>query len=46
MSKWTRVKAAALAATTVVAAFQFFNCVGRLGAQRLYELIAIGNLFD
>lgn len=47
MSKWTKVKAAMLAATTVVAALQFGGCLGGIfNLNRIYELVAIGSIFD
>jgi hypothetical protein len=46
MSKWTRVKAAMLAATVVVAAFQFGSCLGNLSMNRIMQLVAIGSIFD
>jgi len=47
MSKWTKVKAAMLAATTVVAALQFGGCLGSaISYQRIIELVAIGSIFD
>jgi hypothetical protein len=47
MSKWTKVKAAMLAATTVVAALQFGGCLsGVINVQRLMALVAIGSIFD
>lgn len=46
MSKWTKVKAAVFAATAVVAAFQFGGCLGGLNLSRVYELVAIGSIFD
>ena len=46
MSKWTKVKAVMLAATVIVAAFQFGGCLGGLNLSRIYELVAIGNIFD
>jgi len=45
MSKWTRVKAAVLTATAVVAALQFGSCLN-LSTQRILELVAIGSIFD
>jgi hypothetical protein len=46
MSKWTRVKAAVLAAAAVAAAFQFGSCLGGVSTQRILELVAIGSIFD
>lgn len=49
MSKWTRVKAATLAATVAVAAFQFGGCLnlgGLLDFNRIATLVAIGSIFD
>ena len=47
MSKWTKVKAAMFAATSVVAALQFGGCLGGLlNYQRIMELVVIGSIFD
>jgi hypothetical protein len=47
MSKWSKLKAAMLAATTVVAALQFGGCFGSLLSwDRILPLVAIGNIFD
>jgi hypothetical protein len=48
MSKWTKVKAAMLAATSVVAALQFGGCLGGefLNYNRILQLVAIGSIFD
>jgi len=45
MSKWTRVKAAVLAAAAVAAAFQFGSCLN-ISTSRILELVAIGSIFD
>jgi len=46
MSKWTKVKVAMLAATAVMAAFQFGSCLGGISTSRVLELVAIGSIFD
>ena len=46
MSKWTKMKAAMLAATVIVAAFQFGGCLGSIPTSRIMELVAIGSIFD
>lgn len=47
MSKWTKVKAAMLAATSVVAALQFGGCFGgAFNYNRILQLVAIGSIFD
>ena len=47
MSKWTKVKAAMLAATSVVAALQFGGCLGfDFNLNRIMQLVAIGSIFD
>jgi hypothetical protein len=47
MSKWTKVKAAMLAATSVVAALQFGGCLGGIiDLDRIMQLVAIGSIFD
>ncbi len=47
MSKWSKFKAAMLAATTVVAALQFGGCFGNwFNWQEILGLVAIGNIFD
>lgn len=45
MSKWSRVKIAVLSATTL-AALGFGGCLGMPSMQRIFELVAIGNIFD
>jgi hypothetical protein len=47
MSKWTKFKAAMLAATSVVAALQFGGCLGGvIQWDNIIKLVAIGNIFD
>jgi len=47
MSKWSKFKAAMLAATTVVAALQFGGCLnGLLDWDKIIKLATIGNIFD
>ena len=46
MSRWTRVKAAMLTATVVVAAFQFGGCLGGLNYNKIVQLVTIANIFD
>lgn len=47
MSKWSKFKAAMLAATTVVAALQFGGCLnGLLDWNRIMGLVAVGSIFD
>jgi hypothetical protein len=47
MSKWSKLKAAMLAATTVVAALQFGGCFsGWFSWDKILPLVAIGSIFD
>ena len=49
MTKWSKVKAAIYAATTLVAALQFGGCLnlgGWLDPQKINTLVAIGSIFD
>lgn len=48
MSKWSKLKAAMLAATSVVAALQFGGCLnfGALDWETVVRLATIGSIFD
>jgi len=47
MSKWTKVKAAMLAATTVVSALQLGGCLGGIWKwDQIIKLVAVGSIFD
>ncbi len=47
MTKWSRLKAAVFAATTVMAALQFGGCLDlNLSSDKIIKLATIGNIFD
>jgi hypothetical protein len=47
MSKWSKVKIAVLAATSMVATLQLGGCLGGLlNWDHIIKLATIGNLFD
>ena len=46
MSKWSKLKVALLTATSTLSALMLGGCLGGDLAERVYRLVAIGNIFD
>ena len=46
MSKWSKLKVALLTATSTLSALLLGGCLGGDLAERIYQYVAIGNIFD